>query len=153
MDADLNPGTKSLLLLEQFDNLNTFAEANEWDRQAKEEIAKLTKISATFDAETQKLSKALEKLRKDRSRKSFVPRIFSDKRHEDSLEGALENIKTGREATEKLIRKLKRCSDLTPNNPGEQRDLLGELSLQKKQLLTSQKELNCQMQEIKPTFR
>lgn len=135
-------------LIGQFDKLQTFADATDWDNRVQTEIEHLSNTCRTIDAEISKRQLRLQEIEQEREQKPVIARMFGGKKEERQLQRDITELEGLKASCQNLIGNLQSRVDITPNNAEDQRRLLNELRLEKAELQIKKRALNARIREI-----
>lgn len=140
-------------LTSDFRTLATFSAIASWDRQAQMEIERITGVIRELDIEVSRQTQILEGVRKSKSEKSLIGRLFSSGKEEKELLQLVEKYNQYKATLGKMASQLQESIDFTPNSPEEQKTLLKELRQRKKELQVEKREIAAAMKAVRTDAR
>lgn len=127
-------------LLAEFEGLATFTEVGYWAAQAQAGIERLTSIIRGLDVEIARESQSVEKLKYQNSKK-VLGRLFGGNNEEKELTRLINELRASRSGLAHTVARLQAGLDFTPKSPEEQKVLLEELSMRRRQLQEKKREI------------
>jgi chromosome segregation ATPase len=135
-------------LLAQIESLSTFRDVAQWDQIAEQEVQRIEIYLTKLAVHEAKLVQAQRQANEDRRKAPFLKRLFGSRRLVAALESAIDKATHMRQSLEKFMDALEAAIDKTPNSTEEQREMLKQLCLLKKELTQQKGEINTTMREI-----
>lgn len=138
--------TTAETLLASVDSLSTLQEVAAWDASAEKEIRLLGERLA-------QLSVLVDRAKSVWASVSLFKQPIAAISASISLSRAERQRRTEGSALEAIADALQAAIDKTPNNPQEQKDMLHELKLAKKELALQKKEINAHLTAVRTEAR
>jgi len=140
-------------LMSEFKTLSTFAAVESWDKRAGNEIERIVGTIQELDMGIAEQTQALESIKEEHSKKSFVGRLFSGGNEEKELTQRIEKYHQYKSTLGKMATQLQESIDFTPNSPDEQKILIKELRQRKKELQVEKREIAAVMKAARTDAR
>jgi hypothetical protein len=140
-------------LMTEYQTLTTFEAAIAWDQRARDEVETIVNAVRKLEEEISERSTALELAKKEQAQKSFLKRTFGSRKDEEEAEKLIEKYSQFQTTLEALAARLQEAIDFTPNSPEEQKMLLQELRLRKKELQVQKRATMDSMKAIREEAR
>ena len=129
-------------LISEFQALSTFAETKDWSKRAGEEIGRIAGIVRELDMEIARDAQEFERVKYEQVKKPLVGRLFGGGNNEEKeLAQRLERYKQSKSELTRAAIQLQDAIDFTPKSPDEQKGLIKELRLRKKELQEKKREI------------
>jgi hypothetical protein len=129
-------------LLARFLDLSTFVETFQWDADARALILLLEQEKQDLMENKAREQQSLKLAREERDSKPFIKRIFASKKNENKHEANSRQIDQAYDSINTTIDTILDQVDITPNSISEQKAMLKELGLRKKELALEKRSLN-----------
>lgn len=136
----------------QYDKLNTFAMAIEWDRTAQAIVGDLTEQYDTTVKEIARLNGIVDDLDKQHKAKPLFSRLI-DGKGDGQIKRQILALTEKAAALDKIGDDLAEKIDLTPNSPEERKEMVDELKQLKKELQLEKRETKAAMRDIRADAR
>jgi len=145
--------TTAKALLAQLDQLNTFADVESWDSRARQEIARIGAYLDRLAAAEAHIAAAEARARELHKTKSFLQRTLTSPAEARAADIWRKDAAARREVLLQLSDQLEAAIDKTPSSRDEQREMIHELKLVKKELALRKREANESMRQIRTGTR
>jgi hypothetical protein len=129
-------------LLARFQDLSTFVETYQWDADARALIVLLEQEKQELMEFKAREQQSLKLARDERESKPFLKRIFASKRTENKHETNSREMDQAYASINTTIDNILEQIDITPNSISEQKAMLKELGLRKKELALEKRSEN-----------
>jgi len=137
----------------EYEGLLTFANVESWDQRANIEVKKLVDLIEESNKRKDGALQKLEQVNKERAEKNIVNRLFSGKSQENYLTQLIQQHDNYRTSLEHLASQLQEAIDYTPNSLTEQKSLVKELKLQRKEIQVKKREIAATLKAIRTGAR
>jgi hypothetical protein len=140
-------------LSSRFEKLTTFEEAARWDADAFAVVRLFEQYRDAVAGFRSSEQQALQEANAARGTLPFFKRLFASRRTEKSREANIKQADKGTASVETAISQLFELADRTPACKAEQKEMLSELRLLKKELTTEKRSVNEAMRIIRTQAR
>lgn len=127
-------------LMDKFHALSTFAEVQSWRKLAGNGIEQISGIIRALNLETAQQTQTLERIKYEASKK-LVGRLFGGSNEEKELTQQIEKYRQFKSDLESMVIQMQEALDFTPGSPDQQKELLKELRLRKKEIQEKKREI------------
>ncbi len=151
MNENLNLETRLEELAAKLQKAETFAEAAAWGNRAREEIERIQGLMRALDLKIAREAHELELLKLENAKKSLVGRLFGGASPEEKeLAEKIENYRQAKVELTRAIQQLQEYMDFTPTSAEQQRKLLQELRLRRRQIQEQKREITTVLGTARP---
>lgn len=133
-------------LLQSVDRIDTFAEVAQWDHEASAEVYRIQQ-------HLESLSGVVDSVAASRTAVSLFSQPLEALRLSLSLRRARRTLRASQAVLAPLAELLQTAIDKTPNSKGEQKEMLKELRLAKKEFAIQKREINAHMTAVRVNAR
>ena len=140
-------------LMDEYKTLSTYEAVAGWDQRAQAEVDRIAGVLQELDAEIVRQLEALEQAKREHAQKSFLKRTFGGRKPEQEIAQFIEQCRQNMTTLGELASNLQEAIDFTPNSPEEQKTLLKELRLRKKEFQAEKREVMANMKAIRAEAR
>ncbi len=140
-------------LTHRFEGLNEFHEAARWDADALAAIRLFERYKADLQSHISAEEQASHEAAAARSALPFHKRLVASRSAEKEHASNIAKANEGVSSVETVIAHLYELIDRTPSSKAEQKDMLSELRLFKKELATEKRSVNEAMRQVRTKAR
>jgi flagellar motility protein MotE (MotC chaperone) len=137
----------------RFQSLSTFPEASQWDSDATALVSLYEQFKNALADFRLSEEEAIRQTHNVRNALPFFKRLFASRKQEKAHKSIIGQVEKGIKSTETAISQLLEWIDQTPSSKAEQKEMLGELRLLKKELMTEKRTVNESMRAIRTQAR
>jgi hypothetical protein len=139
-------------LIAELQKIFTFTEAQDWGRRALAEIEGINRLARALDLEIARETQDLARIQIEGSKKSLVGRLFGGGASNDEKERAqrIEGFRQAKPSLIKAAQQLQEYIDFTPTSPEQQKKLLQELRLRKREIQEKKREITTVIRNTRP---
>lgn len=140
-------------LMTELKTISTYDGVTDWDQRATSEVGRIVDLIQGISEQVNRLTQELEQEQRAHGEKSFFGKLSSGRKGEKEIKAQIERHQNYLTKLDGMAAEMQEAIDISPNSAEEQKELVKELRLRKKELQLERREVAANMKAVREEAR